>query len=108
MLAQRISAAETHISSVIHYLTESTVYSGIANSRFAVTLSDGVALIDNTAALAIVNLKEKYNLVERKLTNIPYELKELFVFSSNYITRSWVDVKETLKATPQYLSLIHI
>ena len=26
MLAQRISAAETHISSVIHYLTESTVY----------------------------------------------------------------------------------
>lgn len=103
MLAQRISAAETHISSVIHYLTESTVYSGIANSRFAVTLSDGVALIDNTAALAIVNLKEKYNLVERKLTNIPYELKELFVFSSNYITRSWVDVKETLKATPQYI-----
>lgn len=104
MLAQCISAAETHISSATHYLTESTVYSGIANSRFAVTLSDGVALIDNTTALAIVNLKEKYNLVERKLTNIPYELKELSVFSSNYITRSWVTLTEPLTATHTYIT----
>ena len=104
MLAQRISAAETYISSATHYLTESTVYSGIANSRFAVTLSDGVALIDNTAASAIVNLKEKYNLLERKLTNIPYELKELSVFSSNYITRSWVTLTEPLTATHTYIT----